>query len=320
MKTKNLFLSSCLILFLALGSVYYWDHLLPHASSGLAELPPLMIVDLCSGGCGLGNQMFRYAAGLGLAMQNPNYTACVFGLNEVEHLAHEQSAFVLHVIPLWKRLKRCPPEVSVLTLPFFSRKVNYSPERMDLFEPPHSIYQDFRLEGKRPVWVNGCMQSFKYFQHLPHPFFKLRQQRAAREWLASVGAVSVVHVRRGDKLYDGSPIVPVAHYEKAMRRIGGRVAVVTDDPGWVEQQLVFRDAAIAHHSSDPGFDMALLAAASEAVIIGIGTFGWWGAYLSQAKRKYFYPSMYIGKDAVGYNESDYIPFGVEGQGQWIPVH
>ena len=71
---------------------------------------------------------------------------------------------------------------------------------------------------------------------------------------------------------------------------------------------------------DPGFDMALMAAATEAVVIGIGTFGWWGAYLSKAKRKYFYPTMYIGKLAAGYNESDYIPYGVEGQGDWIPVH
>ena len=31
--------------------------------------------------------------------------------------------------------------------------------------------------------------------------------------------------------------------------------------------------------------MALLAAASDTVMIGVGTFAWWGAYLSNARRK-----------------------------------
>ena len=62
--------------------------------------------------------------------------------------------------------------------------------------------------------------------------------------------------------------------------------------------------------------MALLAAATDAVIIGTGTFGWWGAYLSAAKQKYFYRIQYQGRLASGYNEADYIPFA---QGQWIPL-
>jgi len=293
---------------------YYYD-----ADSNKKGPPFLLIVDLCTTVCGLGNQMFRYAAGLGLALQNPNYTACVFGLEEVGHLAHRHSAFVLDVFPSWRRLEPCPLSISSPRLPFLNRAVDFWPDRMDQFEPPHSTFREFRFDGKRPVLVNGCMQSFKYFQNLPHPFFRLKQQHAARAWLADRGITSVVHVRRGDKLYDGSPPVPLAYYEKAMLGITSRVAVCTDDPSWVQRQALFRNAEISMHE-DPGFDMALLAAATEAVIIGIGTFGWWGAYLSKAKRKYFYPTMYIGKLAAGYNESDYIPFGVPGQGEWIPVY
>jgi len=326
------FLGFVVLLFvIGSASVYFGEFLLlylnSNSSSNLEELegkkPALMIVDMCSGNCGLGNQMFRYAAGLGIAMKNPNYTACVFGLNEVDHLAHSHSSFTLHVFPSWRMLSQCPSAVSVPTLPYFRKEVHFLPKRMDLFEPPHSIYQEFRLEGKRPVWVNGCMQSFKYFQHLPHPFFKLRGRHVAREWLASVGATSVVHVRRGDKVQDGSPVAPISHYEKALELVGTRrVAVVTDDPEWVMKQEVFHDSVLSPFSdgdADPGLDMAILAAATDAVIIGIGTFGWWGAYLSRARHKYFYPTMYNGKDVLGYNESDYIPYGVQGQGQWIPV-
>ena len=282
--------------------------------------PPLMIVDLCSTSCGLGNQMFRYAAGLGLALQNPNYKACVFGLDDVGHLAHEHSAFIFHVMPIWRRLEPCPPFVSSRMLPFLPKEANFWPDVMDRFAPPHSIFWEFPFNGTRPVLVNGCLQSFKYFQNLPRTFFRLKQQPAARRWLASRGITSVIHVRRGDKLNGGSPIVPVEYYESAVRVLGTmHVAVVTDDPLWVQQQAVFRNAAISADLHDPGFDMALMAAATEAVVIGVGTFGWWGAYLSKARRKYFFPTMYIGELADGYNESDYIPFGVEGQGDWIPL-
>ena len=166
----------------------------------------------------------------------------------------------------------------------------------------------------------SCDITFWFF-HYPSrtPLARPLKKKFKKKWLTKEGISSVVHVRRGDKLWDGSPVVPLEYYKKAISMLGTtRVAVCTDDPLWVKQQAVFRNAVISDR--DPGFDMALMAAATEAVVIGIGTFGWWGAYLSKAKRKYFYPTMYIGKLAAGYNESDYIPYGVEGQGDWIPVH
>ena len=284
------------------------------------QVQPLLIIDICTTFCGLGNQMFRYAAGLGLALQHPNYTACVFGLEDTGHMPHRHSAFVFEVEPVAMRLEQCPSSISSPRLPFFHREIDFRPAHMHMFDQPHSTFKDFHFDGKKSVVVTGCMQSFKYFQNLPRPFFRLRQQHAARQWLTKEGISSVVHVRRGDKLWDGSPVVPLEYYKKAISMLGTtRVAVCTDDPSWVQRQALFRNAEISMHE-DPGFDMALLAAATEAVIIGIGTFGWWGAYLSKAKRKYFYPTMYIGKLAAGYNESDYIPFGVPGQGEWIPVY
>jgi len=282
------------------------------------ELSQMLIVDICPTYCGLGNQMFRYAAGLGLALQNPTYTACVFGMDSVSHLAHRDSAFIFDVFPCWKRLEPCPASVSRLALPSFQYQIDYSPQKMDHFETAHSIFREFPFKNStRPVLVDGCMQSFKYFQNIPHPFFKLRQQHAARQWLADRNVTSVVHIRRGDKMFDGSTLVPLAYYKKAMRMLNSRVAVCTDDPAWVRQQSMFQDAVIS--LNNPGFDMALIAAATDSVIIGIGTFGWWGAYLSKAKRKYFYPVQYVGELAAGYKESDYIPFGVKGQGEWIPL-
>ena len=284
------------------------------------EIPPsFIVVDICSRWCGLGNQMFRYAAGLGLAELYPNRTVCIFGLDALQWLAHPHSAFVLHVTP-HKQLPLCPPGIAWLPFPWLEYVVNPKGEHMDVFAPPHSTYEPFPYaDSGRPVLVNGCMQSFKFFQHLKAPFLELNVQEAAKQWLAQRHLSVVVHVRRGDKVTDGSPVVPVEYYERALALVGTlRVAVCTDDPWWVHSQPVFAHALLSE-SLDPGFDMALLASATEAVVIGVGTFGWWGAYLSSARRKLFYPTMYTGALATDYVERDYIPYGVPGQGEWIPV-
>ncbi len=129
------------------------------------------------------------------------------------------------------------------------------------------------------------------------------------------------HFRKaGDKLWDASSIAPASYYENALRTLGdSRVAVCTDDPQWVRAQRAFENATLSV-GHDPGFDMALLAAATEAVVIGTGTFGWWGAYLSTAKRKFFYAIVYDGDDLLGYKEADYIPYGLPSQGEWVALY
>ena len=274
--------------------------------------------------CGMGNQMFQYAAGLGIAYQNPEYRICVSGLGDHFDLAHKNSAFDSHIQVLnTSGLVPLAPCRDLGGLYRWLQESIYHLEirlaRLSEFTPPHSTYISFPVLGQKPILVLGYMQSFKYFQNIPHPFFRLMQLDAARLWLLQRNLTSVVHVRRGDKLTDSSPIVPVSYYQKALRAIGNsRVAVCTDDMEWVKTQRVFENATISV-GHDPGFDMALLAAATEAVIIGVGTFGWWGAYLSTAKQKYFYRIMYKGELLIGYNEDDYIPYDRPGQGKWVSL-
>ena len=151
------------------------------------------------------------------------------------------------------------------------------------------------------------MQSHKYFPVTRVPFFHMKAQNAAVLWMAKHNLSHVVHVRRGDKVLDGSPVAPLAHYERILKNLHyPRVAVCTDDPQWVREQSIFKNAVVSENH-DPGFDMALLAAATDAVIIGVGTFGWWGAYLSNAKRVYYRKQQYQKSLMPGYNEIDYIP-------------
>ena len=308
----------CALSVCVLASIGIWSFIFQPAFLYARSPPFFLIVDV-SPTCGVGNQMFHYAAGMGYALLNLGYTVCVRGFDEVENEAHGLSVFKMVVEVVGRPLMRCPSGVSGMRLPFFKDGVNIA--MMESFEPPHSTFLPFVPTGGRSVFIAGCMQSFKYFESVPRPFFRPRKLEAASHWMVQLeGSVtSVVHVRRGDKVKDGSVLAPVGYYEKVLRMLGtSRVAVCTDDAGWVREQRVFQNATIS--SVDPAFDMALMASATEAVVIGTGTFGWWGAYLSNAKRKFFYRIQYDGKDALGYREADYIPRGMPGQGQWIGLH
>jgi len=284
----------------------------------------MMVITSVHPSCGVGNTMFHYAAAMGIAHKYPNASVCVFGLEYVKNNAHPQSVFNYVIEVLHDRLVTCPPSMFSEKMPLM--EVGTNDESMDIYRPPHSIFEEFvfddsgkynHFSGKRPVIITGCMQSYKYFESVPHPFFKPRQSRIAKLWMARRNLTSVIHVRRGDKVLDGSVIVPVGYYEKILVRLNvSRFAICTDDPAWVKQQPIFKNATLSH--GNPAFDMAVMASATETIIIGIGTFAWWGAYLSKAHEKYFFHQQYDGSDAEGFREEDYIPYGVKDQGRWIP--
>jgi hypothetical protein len=282
----------------------------------LLRPPPVLILKMCIGWCGMGNQMFMYASGLGIARDAP---MCVLTEGLPTMQLHPGSDMTKHVDTTGVRsLDECTRQTVgyavFFALHVFGGALSEHLGILNRFSPPHTVYEPFPIGTQRVTLIDSNLESFKYFQNLPRPIYRLKQQDAAARWMAERGLTSTVHVRRGDKLLNGEPVAQLGFYEKALRVLGhGRVAVCTDDVPWVLQQRVFENASVS--AADPGFDMALLAAATDTVIIGIGTFGWWGAYLSRAERKIFHPVQFTGD--AGYRESDYIPYGVAGQGEWI---
>jgi hypothetical protein len=115
---------------------------------------------------------------------------------------------------------------------------------------------------------------------------------------------SAIHVRRGDY---SSVSAPIGFYK---RNMVSSAVIVTDDLEWVMQHPSVFGNCVVSQGNSPGFDMALMAAASDTVVIGIGTFAWWGAYLSNARRIIYFGDQ-AGYQSVDYNESDRMP------SQWI---
>ena len=143
--------------------------------------------------------------------------------------------------------------------------------------------------------IEGFLQSHKYFQNnvdVQRIYFKSSITAAAETVLKPLRKRATrlvgIHVRRGDLIQMGYiHEAPTANFANAMRLLGGDNAffvVVSDDIMWCTQQSVFtpNNVKILERGSAP-VDMAVLAACDD-IIMSIGTFGWWAAYLGAGRR------------------------------------
>jgi len=255
---------------------------------------PLLIINIHQSSCGMGNQMFRYAAGMGFAEQNPGFHVCWTGMEWFSAVMHEDSFFLHHVIPS-QRLPQCSSWDSAMGKILLPR-----------FAPPAWTFVPFTPTGA--TLIDGAMETYRYFpRHTNNSIFTLKWGLSAAHWMKEHNLTSAIHVQRGDytKL-----AAPVEFYNRTNVQ---RAVVVTDDPEWIENFPSVFGQYVLSEGHTPGFDMALVAAATETVVIGIGTFAWWGAYLSNAERVVYYPWQ-AGYDSDAYVESDHMP------DHWVKGH
>jgi galactoside 2-L-fucosyltransferase 1/2 len=191
------------------------------------------------------------------------------------------------------------------------------------FKPIHdgtiSYYSDVYAKSQWPfISVDGELQSFRYFdKDMPLPF-KLKATPKARAWVQSRNFTAAIHVRRGDKLGgDGNVVPPVEYFELAVAKLRElfptfhqNFVVTSDDPEWVRSQAIFQGMYILS-SDDQSFDMAVISECKYK-IISIGTFGWFGAFLTDKGDNItsvvIYPTLQMeGELATRFNNADYFP-------------
>lgn len=196
---------------------------------------------------GLGNQMFQYAAGLGVAerLKEP------LQINNSFYNQHKQRQYELGVFPI-----SC-----IVT--------------NEVTEPIHE--KDFKFqEISQSGTMVGYWQSEKYFQHISDKIrneFKLPKHDIDSDMVA-------VSVRRKDYLALGEVFANLdeEYYGDAREVFPDATFVVfSDDPEWCEQNLEWADVVVKGNSAI--VDLALLASFKNHIIAN-SSFAWWGAWLA----------------------------------------
>ena len=178
--------------------------------------------------------------------------------------------------------------------------------------------------------LKGHFQSYRYFEHIASTIrksFVFRQDtlKTAEVFLASEipeNAIKVgIHVRRGDflstqSITEGRLVAEISYIRKAMtffRKEYKHVhfIVCSNDRAWCQNNINSSDVTFSQFQV-PTIDMAILTLCDH-VIMTVGTFGWWGGWLSggtvvylsdyakpgshaekKAPRESYYPPKWIG--------------------------
>jgi hypothetical protein len=287
-----------------------------------------MIISEINGG--LGNQMFQYACGRALALQNNDalkldivslqngvtdqyFTARpfelnIFNANTVIANERELATFFPKTIPLkvwYKWIK------------------NYQ-----RYTEPFFMYDDGVNKLNGNVFLRGYWQTEKYFstyeatirKDFEFVFPKNGTTISIENNMQLQNAVSI-HVRRGD--YVSSPtansfhgVAGLDYYQAAMQKIEQLVDkphyyLFSDDGVWAKEHLVKnrKDITLVDHNNgkDSWQDMYLMSKCQHHIIAN-SSFSWWGAWLNDNKKKVVLaPKLWFANTEKNEQTQDLIP-------------
>jgi glycosyltransferase involved in cell wall biosynthesis len=240
---------------------------------------------------GLGNQMFEIAAAASLAKDND----ALLVVNPVEHILPNQgrnvNAYVNNV--------------------FSNIVLDANPPTNDHIFVETIYYQP--LTFRPNIKLRGHFQSYKYFDHNRQyiqdffaPTFDVRNHIA--KTYGKPSNVTAIQVRRGDyvKFPNHHPLLPAEYPAKAVKIIGSEaVWVFSDDIPWCQENLHF-DCPTRYIKDEDYIEMYLMSFCKN-IVIANSSFGWWAAYLSNAK--VYAPSNWYGPSLIaeGFKIEDLIP-------------
>jgi hypothetical protein len=246
----------------------------------------------------IGNQMFQYAALLGIAEKH-GYEFCIPSSNFNDPSCDHQLFEVFELKNLKKENIKKLYNVNQIKESGFHFDYNLfetCPDNVDIF---------------------GYFQTEKYFLHaidkIREDFtFKediIKDVNDYRNQIKSSEVISL-HIRRGDYLkYPWHGCCSLEYYEKALSLIDDNLPVIifSDDPEWCLQQQLFESDRfyVSEHNTN-SFDMCLMTLCDYHIIAN-SSFSWWGAWLSNSNVIYT-PQRWFGPPLSEQNNtSDLIP-------------
>lgn len=257
---------------------------------------------------GVGNQMFQYAAALGLAVRQD--ADLKLDLSAFEHNTYRP--YQLNRLKVPQSLYNGPPlfeparPLMTRITRRLGRKLGWTrKEHHGLYTEPHFHFDPafFNLSGAE-VRLTGYFQSPHYFagaESLLHGRFQIKSPftPTATDWAAKIAqspcAVSV-HLRRGDycesHLSQTHHLLDRGYYDRAMTLIQDLVGeraeffFFSDAPDFVAD--TFADLPRVHivrsDPTAPWEDLFLMAKCRHNIIAN-SSYSWWGAWLNAAQDK-----------------------------------
>ena len=267
--------------------------------------------------CGLGNQMFIYAAGRAIAARH-GAEMCVdksyyedgsqgslpagaavraYGLDVLNVKTREIKDY--SGLTLWRvRSRRLHKRVMALAPCLLLNRLRRGTHIFH-FAEKGPTFDPFVLRLPDNVLLEGYFVSYKYFEHCRPVIcedFSFRQapdaaNAAMLEQMAAVDSVSL-HVRRGDFVTnkivaERFGLCSLDYYRRAVDCLAQKVRsphffVFSDDPPWVRDNLktAFATEYVTHNLGRQDHEDLRLMTACKHNIIANSTFSWWGAWLN----------------------------------------
>jgi len=257
---------------------------------------------------GLGNQLFQYATGRGIAER----TGMTLKLDVSSYQSDALRNYRLRAYPVVDKFATAE-EIECLNpskahyarwtasrirnalKPYYGR--SYLKERGFPFDPAI-------LQVRQPVYLNGYWQSEKYFADIADvlvreftPASPLSPENEALVVRMAASSSVSLHIRRGD--YVASPealrvhgVVPLDYYRQAMSLMAGRVPgphffIFSDDMAWVQENLSADHPMtfVGSERSNQDYDDLRLMSCCRHHITANSSFSWWGAWLNRRPDK-----------------------------------
>lgn len=247
--------------------------------------------------CGLGNQLFQFAAGTALARRLGAPAACDLRWFDGANRKRQRRDRRDYLLPeLGLILPEAPrAKVDAYYPKWWQRWLGRTPPGTLLAQDHRPLLDEYR-SASGEVCLDGYWQGEAFFAEAKEAMAAALLAQPPRraetaQWIAALqepGAIAV-HVRRGDYAHSASPrelLGPLdnAYYRRAVAALGGTKAVVfTDDPAWCRRSFDpgVPFACVEHPDSAAGtIDDLLAMGHARAAVIANSTFSWWGAWIA----------------------------------------
>ena len=283
---------------------------------------------------GLGNQLFQYAAGRGLA--DRLHVPLKLDLSEFE--TYKLRGFELDKFNIEAEVAN-PTEISCVDV--HPSKINRYRSRLAIycgytlpffaFKEKSFKYDKLFEQISKPVYLDGYWQSEQYFNasdiHLRREIsLKRSLDKTSEEIQKEISKYSSVslHIRRGD--YVTNPSAAIVHgvcsldyYDAAIQLIATQVNkpfffVFSDDPQWAKENLKMSHPVhfVEANGPDRGVEDMWLMKSCNHHIIANSSFSWWAAWLNSKPGKIVIAPRIWFRDST-INTQDLIPK------QWIQL-